>query len=117
MGAGHSHSHGHGHAHGSLKNSRRLAVVLGLVLVYMVAEVVGGLLTNSLALLADAGHMLSDAGALEKIADEVIAAIRQLRLEVAQRTSPTNMGLWLTAALSAQHLVDRHAGVPALDVP
>ncbi len=30
----------------------------------MVAEVVGGLLTNSLALLADAGHMLSDAGAL-----------------------------------------------------
>ena len=66
MGAGHSHGHSHAHAHdhGSLASSRRLAVVLVLVLGYMVAEVVGGLLTNSLALLADAGHMLSDAGAL-----------------------------------------------------
>ena len=36
----------------------------GLVLVYMVAEIVGGWLANSLALLADAGHMLSDAAAL-----------------------------------------------------
>lgn len=64
MGAGHSHGHGHGHSHGADANSRRLAIVLVLVLIYMVAEVVGGLLTNSLALLADAGHMLSDAGAL-----------------------------------------------------
>jgi cobalt-zinc-cadmium efflux system protein len=39
-------------------------VTLALVSVYMVAEVVGGLLTNSLALIADAGHMLSDAAAL-----------------------------------------------------
>lgn len=43
---------------------RRLGITLGLVLVYMVAEVVGGLLSGSLALLADAGHMLSDAGSL-----------------------------------------------------
>jgi cobalt-zinc-cadmium efflux system protein len=43
---------------------RRLAVVLVLVLLYMGAEVVGGIVTGSLALLADAGHMLSDAGAL-----------------------------------------------------
>ena len=58
---GHSHSHPQGHGSG---NQRRLALVLVLVVLYMVAEVVGGLLTNSLALLADAGHMLSDAGAL-----------------------------------------------------
>ena len=58
--AGHSHSH----AHARSANARRLAIVLGLVLVYIVAEVIGGLLTNSLALLADAGHMLSDAAAL-----------------------------------------------------
>lgn len=74
MGA-HSHSHGHDHDHGGLghahgadlsnaANRRRLAIVLGLTLAYMVAEIVGGLLTGSLALLADAGHMLSDAGAL-----------------------------------------------------
>jgi len=44
--------------------SRRLAVVLGLVVVFLIVEVVGGLLTNSLALLADAGHMATDAAGL-----------------------------------------------------
>lgn len=43
---------------------RRVALVLPLIAAYMLAEVVGGLLTNSLALLADAGHMLSDVAAL-----------------------------------------------------
>ncbi len=43
---------------------RRLAIVLVITLVYMGAEIVGGLLTGSLALLADAGHMFSDAAAL-----------------------------------------------------
>ena len=57
------HDHAH-HAHARSASSRALAIVLGLVLVYVVAEVVGGILTNSLALLADAGHMLSDAAAL-----------------------------------------------------
>jgi cobalt-zinc-cadmium efflux system protein len=64
MGAGHSHGHGHFHGSNRAENKRRLAVVLGLVVAYMVAEVIGGILTNSLALLADAGHMLSDAAAL-----------------------------------------------------
>jgi cobalt-zinc-cadmium efflux system protein len=41
-----------------------LTIVLALVAGYMLAELIGGLLTNSLALLADAGHMLSDAAAL-----------------------------------------------------
>jgi len=43
---------------------RRLAVTLILAGAYMVAEIVGGLLSNSLALLADAGHMFSDSAAL-----------------------------------------------------
>jgi cobalt-zinc-cadmium efflux system protein len=64
----HTHDHGHGHmGHmppGAPANRRRLSITLVLVLVYMVAEVIGGLLTNSLALLADAGHMLGDAAAL-----------------------------------------------------
>src|SRR3954454_23331263 len=51
-------SHDHGHRHGRSGNRRRLALTLALAAGYMVAEVVGGLLTNSLALLADAGHML-----------------------------------------------------------
>src|SRR5262249_615004 len=49
---------------GRKQSRRRLAATLGLVLVYMVAEAVGGYVTNSLALLADAGHMFSDAAAL-----------------------------------------------------
>jgi len=43
---------------------RSLATTLALSAVYMVAEVVGGIVTNSLALLADAGHMLTDVAAL-----------------------------------------------------
>ncbi|HET6574277.1 MAG TPA: cation diffusion facilitator family transporter [Fimbriiglobus sp.] len=56
-------SHDHGH-HRRTVNRRRLALTLVLAAGYTVAEVVGGLLTNSLALLADAGHMLSDVAAL-----------------------------------------------------
>ncbi len=57
------HSHGESGV-GRRGHRRRLAIVLALVSAYLVAEVVGGLLTNSLALLADAGHMLSAAAAL-----------------------------------------------------
>ncbi len=68
MGAGHHHGHGHSHApargEAAARNRRRLTWVLALAAAYMVAELVGGLLANSLALLADAGHMLSDVGAL-----------------------------------------------------
>jgi cobalt-zinc-cadmium efflux system protein len=42
----------------------RLALVLGLTLTFMVVEAIGGWLSGSLALIADAGHMLTDAGAL-----------------------------------------------------
>lgn len=64
--ATHSHAHGRGHVHGHAANAtrRRLAIALVLAASYMVAEVIGGLLTGSLALLADAGHMLSDTAAL-----------------------------------------------------
>ena len=62
MGAGHSHHHAHAAASG--RNRTRLALTLGLAAFYMLAEVVGGWLTGSLALLADAGHMLSDVAAL-----------------------------------------------------
>ncbi len=46
------------------ESRRRMTVVLAITVVVMVAEAVGGWLANSLALLADAGHMLGDAGAL-----------------------------------------------------
>jgi cobalt-zinc-cadmium efflux system protein len=53
------------HVHADSRADRRiLAVSLGLLLAFMVAEVVLGIVANSLALLADAGHMLTDASAL-----------------------------------------------------
>ena len=55
------HSHSHGRA---ARSRRRLSIVLVLTAVYMVAEAVGGWMTGSLALLADAGHMLTDVAAL-----------------------------------------------------
>lgn len=54
---------GHGHAPTAAgRNKRRLVIVLALTLTYLLVEVVGGLITGSLALLADAGHMLTDVG-------------------------------------------------------
>ena len=53
------------HTHHRVSRSRRrLSIVLGLTFVYMLAEVVGGWWTGSLALLADAGHMSTDVAAL-----------------------------------------------------
>ena len=67
LGPGHAHTHGSPDAGGALDRgpqSKRLWIVRGLTAAFMVAEVVGGVLSNSLALLADAGHMLADVGAL-----------------------------------------------------
>lgn len=73
MGHGHEHHHdGHGHGHGTGHShlssrgeiSRRLTWVLAITAAFMIAEIIGGILSNSLALLADAGHMFSDVGAL-----------------------------------------------------
>lgn len=65
---GHSHSHGHSHAHGhhhhGPNNKAGLLIALIITSTIMILEFVGGLVTNSLALLSDSGHMLSDAGAL-----------------------------------------------------
>ncbi|MDB5988108.1 MAG: cation transporter [Nevskia sp.] len=60
---GHSHDHAHGHSHGST-NERRLSWALAITGIFLVVEVVGALLSHSLALLADAGHMLTDAASL-----------------------------------------------------
>ncbi len=56
--------HDHPRPASAASNQARLGVALGLAAAYMVAEVIGGLWTGSLALLADAGHMLSDVVAL-----------------------------------------------------
>jgi cobalt-zinc-cadmium efflux system protein len=60
----HDHPHAHDHAGPSGRRSRKLLLAFVLTAVMMVAEVVGGAWSGSLALLADAGHMMVDALAL-----------------------------------------------------
>jgi cobalt-zinc-cadmium efflux system protein len=61
--AGHSHA-GHTHAVRADADRGRLALALGLILAFMAAEVAVGVVAHSLALLSDAGHMLTDAAAI-----------------------------------------------------
>jgi cobalt-zinc-cadmium efflux system protein len=62
----HDHSHGSGHNHGPSADADRkwLTVALLLIATFMVVEVIVGILASSLALLSDAAHMLTDAGAI-----------------------------------------------------
>ena len=72
MGAHHHHGHSHGHnhhghqgpSHDGENNRTRVGIAALLIGLFMIAEVVGGLISGSLALLADAGHMLTDFAAL-----------------------------------------------------
>ena len=66
-GVAHEHAHGHGHHHhgpAADADRRWLAVALGVIAIFMVVELVAGILADSLALLSDAAHMLTDAGAI-----------------------------------------------------
>jgi cobalt-zinc-cadmium efflux system protein len=90
---GHHHHHHHGVAPDA--DRRRLAAALALILAFMVAEVVAGLLADSLALLSDAAHMLTDAGA---IALALVAA----RLAARPPSANFSFGLGRAEVLSAQ---------------
>lgn len=63
----HSHADDHDHTHAatvSQDNEKKALLSFVLIFTFMIVEVVGGIISGSLALLADAGHMLTDAGAL-----------------------------------------------------
>lgn len=77
-----------------LRNRRALMQALGITGAFFVAEVVGGLLTGSLALLADAGHMLTDLGATSMA---VLAAWFAVRPPTARRS----WGYWRLEVLAA----------------
>ena len=81
---GHDHSHGHhahaGHAHGEGASETALLLALWITAGFMIAEAIGGWLAGSLALVADAAHMLADAGALAMS----YAAVRAARRPVSQ---------------------------------
>jgi cobalt-zinc-cadmium efflux system protein len=59
-----AHAHGHVHVVRAQDDHRRLVIALALIVGFMAVEVVAGILASSLALLSDAAHMLTDAGAI-----------------------------------------------------
>jgi cobalt-zinc-cadmium efflux system protein len=93
----HAHVDDHTHAHAVMADTskRRLTIALALIAAFMCGEVVAGILAHSLALLADAAHMLTDAGAI---------ALSLLALRLAGRPAGGNLtfGLRRAEILSAQ---------------
>jgi cobalt-zinc-cadmium efflux system protein len=85
--------HGHGHNHAA--DARRLRIALGLIAAFMAGEVAAGLLAHSLALLSDAAHMLTDAGALAM-------SLVVLRLAAQPAGGNRTFGLRRSEILSAQ---------------
>jgi len=93
----HSHAHGHDHSHALSADADRryLTVALVLILGFMAFEVVVGIIAHSLALLSDAGHMLTDAGAL-------ILSLLVIRLVQRPSGEGLTYGLRRTEVLSGQ---------------
>jgi cobalt-zinc-cadmium efflux system protein len=94
MPADHSHA-GHSHGVSEDADAKRLWIALGLIASFMAAEVVVGILANSLALLSDAAHMLTDAGGL-------VLSLVVLRLVRRPAAGNLTFGLRRTEILSAQ---------------
>ena len=91
----HDHHHGHDHAIGADADRGKLRLALGLILGFMVVEVVAGLVAGSLALLSDAAHMLTDAGA-------VALALAAATLAARPPSGRFTFGLGRAEILSAQ---------------
>jgi cobalt-zinc-cadmium efflux system protein len=105
MSSGHRHGHGHGHTHGPTVGAghrRPLAMVLGITTAILVVEVVGAALSGSLALLADAGHMLTDVAGLSLA---LVAAVLAARPATARRTWGYRRAEVLAAAAQAAVLL------------
>src|SRR3989442_7867911 len=85
----------HAHEHSRARDRRLLTVALALIVGLMAGEVTAGILAGSLALLADAGHMLTDAAAL---AGALVAA----RLATRPAPAPWTFRLRRAEILAAQ---------------
>lgn len=89
-----AHTHSSASAQKGDQNSRRLTLAFSITVVFLVAEVVGGLISGSLALLADAGHMLTDAVAL-------LFALLAVRFSRRQATASHTFGWMRLPTLAA----------------
>lgn len=95
----HRHDHGHGHGHGhavSVDADRRyLGGALALIVAFMAVEVVVGVIAQSLALISDAGHMLTDAAA-------IVFALIAMRIAAKPPQGGFTYGLKRAEIISAQ---------------
>ncbi len=125
---GHSHSHQghhgpgkHDHSH-ELRNAGKRSLIAAFILiaVFMFVEVIGGVLSGSLALLADAGHMLTDAASIALALVAMLFAVRPFsvqrtfgyhRLEILAALLNA-LALWLIAAWVIVEAYDRFTSVP-----
>lgn len=111
------------HSQGRAASRRNLTIALGLTVGYMVVELVGGFLANSLSLLADAGHMITDAGAIGLALLAMWIAGRPASIERTFGLHRTEvlaalanaLALWLIAGLIFFESYRRFLDVPAVD--
>jgi cobalt-zinc-cadmium efflux system protein len=100
------HAHGHAHSHGALPagggHRRQLATVLGITTTILVVELVGAAVSGSLALLADAGHLLTDVAGLSLA---LVAAVLAARPATPERTWGYRRAEVLAAAAQAAVLL------------
>lgn len=111
MSGGLAHGHGGGHDHGGAAGDRRrLAIVLGLTVSVLLVQLVGAVLSGSLALLADAAHAATDAAGL---VIALIAAALALRPASTRRTWGYRRAEVLGATLQAAVLLAVGATSPS----
>ena len=109
--------------HGRAASRRNLTIALGLTVGYTVVELAGGFLANSLSLLADAGHMITDAGAIGLALLAMWIAGRPASIERTFGLHRTEvlaalanaLALWLIAGLIFFESYRRFLDVPAVD--
>jgi cobalt-zinc-cadmium efflux system protein len=118
-------SQAHAHSHVADTPARRILIALVLTLVTMVVEIAGGVMSGSLALLSDAGHMMADAGALTLalVAQQVAARPRTIRRTYGSRRAETlaafvnGIALGVTAVWIILEAVERWHTPKAINAP
>jgi cobalt-zinc-cadmium efflux system protein len=102
MSGGHSHGHSHGAVPAGGGHRQQLMIVLGISTTILVVEVIGAIVSGSLALLADAGHMLTDVAGLSLA---LVAAVLAGRPATPERTWGYHRAEVLAAAAQAAVLL------------
>lgn len=100
MGSDHGHSHGAGPARAGERHRSRLLAAFALILTFFVVEAVAGVVTNSLALLSDAGHMFTDVVGLGMALAAIQLATR-FEMRSHEHRSRNTFGLYRLEILAA----------------